>query len=1176
MGEPEVRAARNAKRSSLNLNPVRRTLSPLSPIATAGASVVSAGVRGTQQQLSRSMSLVKRRSRHDSDSQDTVDDFARPSHMAKSFVSMLTTASMYSGNVTDLVNDPELEAKDTVETDVSGTALVRPLYQSRKRSVFELSMEQRLAGTGSPEDLRSRAFSLCERLRTQFGIKDDDVFIAEYSCWLLKDVLLQGHIYLTQKHLSFLAFLPKASSDRTTLTGHLSMETIPPRMARYWAVLKNHTLSLYNKSTDLYFPVLTIDLRFAIRAEVMHDDTGKATWFRVLTESRSYKFQSDSPHNARSWTGMLKKHIFTIRNKGDCVTVKIPLQNVIDAEESSIFDAAETIRLKVLESSESFAYDDYFFMFFNSGPEAFRAITEAIDVWKETEEALAPATLSDSMAKLTLEGKKRSINPLRFAFRGRSESSSLSQTSPASEGPLTVTEQVIERYLTASDGVEEIPDELGNEDEDFPEEINMDDGVATPKVTDKGKKSSTLSRWTPKFIKSATSMWSSNPVHYSERNSLERGSEDEFLANEEERVEMTSRFQSHFSLAESDSLIATYYCYLHRNIPMYGKVYLGGREICYRALVPGFHTKMILPYKDIENCYKEKGFKFGYFGLVIVIHGHEELFLEFSSSLARDDCEFLLLKQLEAASDEVSPSDSDSLMSSSKKLEAAKIKFFEDKIHSEAGLEVPIIIEDHPILKTNLSPGRSYKFTLMTIGSRGDVQPYIALGLGLKKEGHQVKIATHKEFEEWILKHGLEFSEIAGNPTELMSLMVTHGSMNIGLVREASGKFRGWIEELLSTSWDACQGTEILIESPSAMAGIHIAEALGIPYLRAFTMPWTRTRAYPHAFIVPDEKKGGSYNYLTHVLFENVFWKGTSGQINKWRQETLKLPKTNLGLLQQTKTPFMYNVSPTVLPPPVDFTDWVKVTGYWFLDEAISYDAPKPLVDFIAKAKRDEKKLVYIGFGSIVVSKPKELTKAVVDAVLDAGVRCILNKGWSERLGGEQQVEVPLPEEIYNSGAVPHDWLLPQMDATVHHGGSGTTGATLRAGLPTIIKPFFGDQFFYASRVEDIGAGIALKKLNAKSLSRALKEATTDQRIISKARSIGERIQKENGVQEAINVIYRDLEYARELILSKRRVGQEKVNNNDEIIDDDDSEEPELVAQALAAEDADSGTWFMV
>ncbi|ODQ57368.1 glycosyltransferase family 1 protein, partial [Wickerhamomyces anomalus NRRL Y-366-8] len=1060
-------------------------------------------------------------------------DVARPSGMAKSFVSMLTTASMYNGNLQDIIDEEELNENDSDQSrddnSESGSKEAPP-------SLFEMSIAQKF-GEHSKDynDCKKRAIALSEKLRDAFQISPDDIFLADFPCWLLKDVLLQGHIYLTQSHLLFFAFLQKKKHDKVALAGHLSMDSLTLGQVRYWAVLKDQTLSLYTKSTELYFPVLTVDLRYALRAEIVNDSgiiphsgVSKGTWIRILTESKSYKLQADSPHAARSWVGLLKKHIFSSRNKGDCVTVKVPLQNILDLEETPIFEAAETIKIKVLESSDSFALDDYFFMFFNLGPDFMKVINEAITALSNMNNSHLPELIVDSTARLDLTGKRTrssSLFPLKKVLaksrsRTNSDSTATSPIASPVSPELVVQEPVVERYLGPPIDEDDIPDigEGPNSDSDTRSQIY---------------------KYTPKVIKSASYMWISNPVHYEERISLERGSEDEYLASPKERIDATKRFQHHFALSESDVLVASYYAHLQRNVPIYGKVYLGAKEICFRSLVPGFHTKMILPYKDIENTYKEKGFKFGYSGLVVVIHGHEELFFEFSSTSARDDCEFLLLRQLDKDSGqntEVGSTDAESIMTTSGKLEAAKIQLFEDKIHTDTGVEVPIMIENHPLMKTSVKPETPYRFTLLTIGSRGDVQPYIALGLGLKAEGHVVRIVTHKEFEDWIVKHGLEFKEIAGNPTELMSLMVSHGSMNVGLIKEASSKFRGWITELLSSSWEACQDTDILIESPSAMAGIHIAEALNIPYFRAFTMPWTRTRAYPHAFIVPEQKKGGSYNYLTHVLFENVFWKGISGQVNKWRKETLNLPKTNLDMLQQNKVPFLYNISPTVFPPPVDFNDWIKVTGYWFLNEAITYSPPQELLDFINQARIDEKKLVYIGFGSIVVSNPKELTQAVVDAVLDADVRCILNKGWSERLGGSSQIEIELPYEVFNAGSLPHDWLFPQIDAAVHHGGSGTTGATLRAGLPTIIKPFFADQFFYANRVEDIGVGISLKKLNVKSLSKALKEATTNNRMITKARDIGAKIRKENGVANAIDTIYRDLQYAKELISNKRKI----------------------------------------
>lgn len=352
-------------------------------------------------------------------------------------------------------------------------------------------------------------------------------------------------------------------------------------------------------------------------------------------------------------------------------------------------------------------------------------------------------------------------------------------------------------------------------------------------------------------------------------------------------------------------------------------------------------------------------------------------------------------------------------------------------------------------------------------------------------------------------------------------------------LKEASSKFRGWIDDLLSSAWTSCQDSDLLIESPSAMAGIHIAEALQIPYFRAFTMPWSRTRAYPHAFAVPENKLGGAYNYITYVMFDTVFWKAIAGQVNRWRNSELGLKATTLDRMQPNKVPFLYNYSPSVVVPPLDYPDWIRITGYWFLSEGSDWTPPAELTEFIQRARADGKKIVYIGFGSIVVSDPQALTRTVIESVQKADVRCILSKGWSDRLGdpGSVKVEVPLPPEIFQIQAAPHDWLFSQIDAAAHHGGAGTTGASLRAGAPTIIKPFFGDQFFFGTRVEDLGVGICMKKLNVSVFSRALWEATHSERMIVKARDLGAQIRSVSlapllSNERLLTLFYRKMELA--------------------------------------------------
>lgn len=639
------------------------------------------------------------------------------------------------------------------------------------------------------------------------------------------------------------------------------------------------------------------------------------------------------------------------------------------------------------------------------------------------------------------------------------------------------------------------------------------------------------------YVEKVSGMWKGGKKHYDEPHGV--GLDDPDDDGGDQGITTKDRFRGHFALPASEKLQATYFGYLHRVLPLYGKIYVSNRSFCFRSMLPSSRTKLILPLKDIENVDKEKGFRFGYSGLVIVIKGHEELFFEFGQPDTRDDCAITLLQNLETIrylqeSGLLSQEEKESAEAAVAEHEALQearqdgnadneIKFSQGG--NEARNETsPILFDDPRASILNFKPIESLRITCLTIGSRGDVQPYIALCKGLIAEGHRPKIATHNEFKDWVESYGIEFAPVAGDPAELIRICVENGMFTYSFLKEASSKFRVWIDELLSSAWRACQNTDILIESPSAMGGIHIAEALEIPYFRAFSMPWTRTRAYPHAFAVPEHKMGGAYNYITYVMFDNVFWKAIAGQINRWRKKDLGLQRTSLEKMQPNKVPFLYNVSPSVVVPPIDYSDWIRITGYWYLNEGENWAPPKELADFIAKARADKKKIVYIGFGSIVVSDSAALTRTVVKSVEKADVRCILSKGWSDRLDKEASdiPEVPLSDDIFLIKSAPHDWLFQQVDAAVHHGGAGTTGASLRAGLPTIVKPFFGDQFFSASRVEDLGVGIYLRKLNVSVFSRALWEACHSERIITKVKLLAEQIRMVNSSRLLIRNIVTD------------------------------------------------------
>lgn len=642
-----------------------------------------------------------------------------------------------------------------------------------------------------------------------------------------------------------------------------------------------------------------------------------------------------------------------------------------------------------------------------------------------------------------------------------------------------------------------------------------------------------------------TGLWKGGQKHYDDGGPT--GTDEEPQDADQNRID-EERFQAHFALPKSERLRATYFGHFFRVLPLIGKFYVSDRTVCFRSMLPGTRTKLVLPIDDIENVSKSNGFGLGYSGLVIMIRAHEELFFQFSDAAHRDDLAVFLHRSIETraflqGSNKLDLEDDDKAERASaeqKALEAARHEEFPEheptfRQQSSSGSEgATITFDDAKASLLDFKPQKSLRFTCLTIGSRGDVQPYIALCKGLIAEGHQAKIATHAEFKDWIEGHGIEFGMVEGDPAELMQLCIENGTFTMAFLQKASSTMRTWLDGLLATSWVACQGTDVLIESPSAMAGIHIAEKLRIPYFRAFGMPWTRTRTYPHAFLTPEHKLGGTFNMSTYAIFDLIFWQGTARQINSWRKSMLGLPSTSLDKLKPNKVPFLYNFSPEVVPPPMDFSDWIRVTGYWFLNEGgKDWTPPAELVAFIHKAREDGKKIVYIGFGSIILDNPAKFTREIIDAVLKADVRCILSKGWSDRLDtsgdsaeapakagdkepgrkgklakGSPRTEVPLPPEIFPIKSAPHDWLFNQIDAAAHHGGSGTTGASLRAGIPTIVRPFFGDQFFFGGRVEDLGVGIQMRSWGAKSFARALWEATNSERMIVKARGLGERIRK--------------------------------------------------------------------
>lgn len=281
-----------------------------------------------------------------------------------------------------------------------------------------------------------------------------------------------------------------------------------------------------------------------------------------------------------------------------------------------------------------------------------------------------------------------------------------------------------------------------------------------------------------------------------------------------------------------------------------------------------------------------------------------------------------------------------------------------------------------------------------------------------------------------------------------------------------------------------------------------------IPYFRSMPFPFSRTGKFPHPFAVQSTAGGRIYNDMTYVMIEMALWAGTARYINRFRRKVLQLPTTTLDRLELDKVPYLYSFSPSVVHPPKDWPDYIHCTGYWFLYSSQMWTPSRELTDFLTVT--DSRPIVYIGFGSIIVPDPGETTRTIVDAVLKSNVRAIICKGWSGRHKEDDSGSLldQYPGTIYHCESVPHEWLFSRIQAVVHHGGAGTTAAGLRAGLPTVIKPFFGDQRFWGQRVEELQIGVCITKLTITALQDALTTVTQNTAMIARAQAIGETIRK--------------------------------------------------------------------
>ena len=396
------------------------------------------------------------------------------------------------------------------------------------------------------------------------------------------------------------------------------------------------------------------------------------------------------------------------------------------------------------------------------------------------------------------------------------------------------------------------------------------------------------------------------------------------------------------------------------------------------------------------------------------------------------------------------------------------------------------------------------RILIPTIGSRGDVQPYVNLAQGLLEAGHEVRIASNPTLRDLVETHGVPFAPV-GRPVDMgvegaRLLEQSFGNMWLGLIRVMQLGAR-LVEEAFPEVLDACRGVDLVITSDSS-AGAAEAQSLGVPWITVTLQP---------ARLPTDRGQRGPVGRLS----ARVVGRALVAPTNRFRKRVGAPAVADMTAMMSARM-VLLPVSRAVAQRNPAWAHQVRQTGYWFAREATGWQPPRDLAEFLSAG--DKPIVVSLGVMGVSGKAARQSAAIVLEAVRRAGVRAVL-QGWDPAL----LASLGASSHVYPAGSLPHGWLFGEAAAVVHHGGFGTTAAGLRSGVPSIVIPHIIDQFAWGQMVHELGAGpppISRTKLSPRALAQAIEAALHDERVIAKAASVGQAIRDEpDGVSEAVKLI---------------------------------------------------------
>ncbi|KAJ1550627.1 Sterol 3-beta-glucosyltransferase [Nowakowskiella sp. JEL0078] len=531
-----------------------------------------------------------------------------------------------------------------------------------------------------------------------------------------------------------------------------------------------------------------------------------------------------------------------------------------------------------------------------------------------------------------------------------------------------------------------------------------------------------------------------------------------------------------------------------------------------------------------------------------------------------------------------------------------------------------------------LRPNKHLRFTLLSFGTRGDVQPFVALGKALIQRGHSVRLATNLRFKAWVEQHGIEFRSVGNDETvlEIMQAFSTYGFIHPYIGKLMAEKR---VENFYTSVWSQAvaavdEGTDFILGNVFFICGQHIAESRDVPYFEVMPMVMFRTSSVPAVLaqnqVVTSDPSWfvRNANSITHDFFSSVWAFRFSSLINRFRKNFLNMSEVKIwDLYQYMSLQKQYEAVCTFTPLLLDdIPSNVHAFGTWFLEDSEPNFSPSTKLKTLLETSSD--KLIYIGFGSIRARDPIKVIRDICKVIKESDVSAVIaisglvqdapdlkstttnltTNGYSATqfetnsngthsnlmpssdifppkrttsllascmlcaphyttsdeeeallpsLSIEQQVDIEthriethvFPGRVVFVNSIPHEWIFPRVKVVVHHGGTGTMMAALKAGTPQVVKPFFGDQFIWGSLVQRNNIGKTVTNMGGTEniadgrLAKAVKGVLANNEYKVNAEALAAKVAKEDGLSQMVVLV--EKEYARYKKAGKAPVGYE-------------------------------------